>query len=368
MTMPSRQDPLRADAARHLRRARAWAADDPDRALEAVSWARCIAPTSLPILRMEIRLLIEIGAPDEVDSLLSRALLFKPHSPPLLELHALRLLQKGRVNAAATLIGRLLQTQPQRAAALSIASDIAEAMGNVDAATSHMEAAVRRDDRSAKRRTRLVELHLRRGDWRAAQRWLNAIPDVNPFLRASVLRASGRFRDAIALLESTLDANCSDLACAEALIDLLSQEGDVESLSRVEQMLHDRSSVRERLHQARLRAGLFEDLSADPAASAHSRCAATAMLGRHDDALAVFARTARHEGSPARSVRTHSAWSAAFIGRLCHDLAMPRASSDAADVTPLSLLMKSAALPIEHRAQHCACGAIDPAAGLRRAA
>jgi len=230
----------RTIAAAHLREARMLSGVD---AAEAVAWARCAAPLSLPALKLEVRLLRGLGDDSAADALIAQGLLLRPADPGLLLLHAERLLERSRPARAVELLDRALARRPMHRRTLLTAGRAAMAVGEVHRAIELARTAIdaRRQDPAEAARL-LFDALIADEDFDGAEAAIEMIEPSPIALRARLLRARGRPADALALIEAAAHRGLDDEARCE-WIDLLESTGDLPRLTAVLEDIADAGPI-----------------------------------------------------------------------------------------------------------------------------
>jgi len=344
----------RTIAAAHLREARMLSGVD---AAEAVAWARCAAPLSLPALKLEVRLLRGLGDDSAADALIAQGLLLRPADPGLLLLHAERLLERSRPARAVELLDRALARRPMHRRTLLTAGRAAMAVGEVHRAIELARTAIdaRRQDPAEAARL-LFDALIADEDFDGAEAAIEMIEPSPIALRARLLRARGRPADALALIEAAAHRGLDDEARCE-WIDLLESTGDLPRLTAVLEDIADAGPiVALRAAKAWLWLGDFE-AALRTAKQVERRTsvrreallvAAVAFdaLGRGGDAReAVVDATVNTPASSAPLAA--DLWRRAAHGRLLRAL-REHGGRPAAPASPLARLLASAEAVFEH--------------------
>lgn len=356
----------RQRAAGLLRQARALPEAE---ASEAASWARCAAPASRAALLMEIRRALALGDTHHADALIVQGLLFHRNHPSLLLLYAERLLARGRMDEASAAVETARALRPDHFATRWIAAEIALSRGDAPAAVTHLNHAIRaRPDLAATARESLVEALLADVRVEEATTALAAIEPAPPLLRARLLLAQGRPRDAVKVLETALgglDSNQERDDVLTELIDALERLGDrcrLPILLNATTITTPRALARAgrawlALGKYERAASVAEALLDDPRYRAEAltilaaaRCTRGAMI----DARAAVIELGT--GSAPTAANTAEVWRAAISGeamlRILHDK-----GAGTAVPSPLRLLLEDAAKTFSQAAALDAGGA-----------
>jgi tetratricopeptide (TPR) repeat protein len=344
-------------AARHLRAARRLPADE---AMDAVAWARCAVPASVPALRLEARLALAHGDASAADAIIAQGLLLRRNDPTLLALLADRLSQRGLHHRAEDAITRALTARPAHRATHLVAAKCAERRGRSDDMIRHLEAAVAwPPDGRGEAEAALVRAHLACREIDRAEALVVAMQPAAPTLRALVLQARGELMRAIEVLDAARPSACSATerdSLDAVLIDLLDQHGDLSRLGALGvETPDDQPASHIALAKWSLSRGAFDD--------AIARAERLLERGQHQDesliVLAVAQFMIGDEASAADSVSAVSAhdhalkafaadcWRRAALGRSIQSLTAGESPSRWGESSPLGRLLHSSLLSLE---------------------
>jgi len=347
----------RTIAARHLRAARRL---PPDEAMDAVAWARCAVPASVPALRLEARLALAHGDASAADAIIAQGLLLRRNDPTLLALLADRLSQRGLHHRAEDAIARALTARPAHRATHFVAARCAERRGRSDDVIRHLEAAVAwPPDGRGEAEAALVRAQLAQGRIDQAESLVVAMQPAAPTLRALVLQARGELMHAIEVIDAARSCACSASErdpIDSLLIELLEQHGDRSRLSAVAaETPNDQSASHIALAKWSLSRGAFDD--------AIARAERLLELGQHQDESLIILAVAQFmvgdEATAADSVSavsTHDhalksfaadCWMRAALGRSVQSLTAWHSPSQWGESSPLGRLLHSSLLALE---------------------
>ncbi|MCI0674576.1 MAG: hypothetical protein L0Y42_02235, partial [Phycisphaerales bacterium] len=229
----------RTQAARLLKQARKALWDDAGAAGEEVGWAVSALPQSRSAVRLKVDYLQMTGHFDSADALIAQSLMRQADHPLMRLRHARSLHAQDRVEQADREVRRVLNERPEHGAALKLAAAIATQLGQHHRAVELFKRARAHRPLDSEASDGLVESLLRVGAVDEAAKAMESMPGASPVLRARVLRAAGRMREAIDLLEGeALWSTEQDESAARELIVMLDQAGDTPGL---------RSFVKERV-------------------------------------------------------------------------------------------------------------------------
>lgn len=322
---------------------------NPSEASRLVDWVLLASPDSRSAQRLKVQCLLVERDFENADAMLARALLIRPHDRSFVMLRVKSLIAQSRLEHASRELEAALVAHPEWKAAIRIAAEVAEQLGNVNQACTLYARLMRLEPEKSWVRDRYIRALIEAGAVEHAEELLDRTPDAPRVLVARLRRQQGRLLDAVELLHEAV-ADSNDLSAAERdealllLLEMLEEIGELRTAQRLASAASARCPAA-RLHTgllllrqgrfvqaAREMAGLRDDDKlADDAM--RTLCVAAALSGRPRLAKRAVARVSA--GGRAHIHAMIERWRRGMIGRVVRN----QQSAKTAGADPCSSLL-----------------------------